>query len=342
MRALRRTAAWVAAVGTALGVLSGCADGASGSLAGYSSGSGVVEPVGARPAAAVPGDVDALQWQQTDVAGTERRYLLQTAGTSPNAPLLIALHGLNQRAWSFARATGLDAAAARAGVVLVVPEMADGAWDDGRFAGQRADDDGFVVSVVHDLVARGLVDPSRVVAVGYSNGAGLSMALASRHPDLLAGLVVISGALVDAPGAPRPRTPVPVWFAHGTDDPIQPWGGRGVRGPRMPAQLSVTSTVRAFRLADGAVAPGDVSVRRGAPGELDVPTQVWHGPHTDVTLFTLPGAGHVWPVRASEVSRLHAASPQGCPLRAAAVDATALAIRVATTMHRDPAPPATA
>ncbi len=120
---------------------------------------------------------------------------------------MVALHGLDGEAGAFARGTGLAAAAADAGVALVVPHASGRAWNDGRLGPDGPDDAAFVRAVVAELVAEGVVHPGRVVVSGFSNGAGMAMVLAAQHPLDWAGVVAVSGELLAGRGRPGPCLP---------------------------------------------------------------------------------------------------------------------------------------
>ncbi|MEZ0163856.1 PHB depolymerase family esterase [Kineococcus sp. LSe6-4] len=233
-----------------------------------------------------------------------RGYLWQPSPDPGPAPLVVALHGLDGEAGAFARGTGLPAAAAGAGVALVVPRASGRAWNDGRLGRGGPDDVAFVRAVVADLVEEGVVHPGRVVVSGFSNGAGMAMVLAARHPLDWAGAVAVSGELLAGAGAVRPEPATarggpgpPVWLSHGDADLVQPWEGRSARSPWLPALASVDETVAAFRRANDAQPQPVRSTLPGGPS-LAGPVQVttWPGP-APVRVYRLPGAGHGWPTR---------------------------------------------
>lgn len=285
----------------------------------------------ATPATAAAPDA-RTSWHDTRSGGTPRRYLLAAPpGPGPH-PMLVVLHGLGQTTGGFLTATGLVPAALAAGVVVLGPETPDRSWNDGRYGGRGRDDDAFISALVDRMVARGLADRSRVVLAGFSNGSGMAVELLDRHPHAFAGALLVGGELLASPGAPRPVVPVETVLVHGTDDPVQPWAGRARISRRMPAQIGVPATVRAFLDADAVrsttgrtVDSGkDVAVPHTA-GRIPVVRQSWRGAR-DVTLYRLLGAGHVWP--------RGECPPGGCrPRRTVArladVSATTLAVQLA-------------
>ncbi len=288
-----------------------------------------VEP-GAAPAPVVPLD-PALSWHPLTWQ-TPRRYLLATPDRAGPHPLLVVLHGLNQRTDTFLRETGLVQAALDRGVAVVGPETPDGSWNDGRFGQAGRDDDGYVLAVVDQLVADGVADPARVVLVGFSNGAGLSMEILARHPDLVHAAVLVGGELLAGRDAPRPGSPVPVSLVHGTDDPVQPWAGRPRLSRRLPSTAGVPATVSAFAAAVGAGRPEPPQTLPHFPGRIPVRAQRWPGPTASLTLYSLLDAGHVWPV--SSCPPRTACRPGSDVARPADVSATELAVEAALTAPR--------
>ena len=271
-----------------------------------------------------------LAWRNVLVHGQVRKYLLATPGATGPRPLLVVLHGLNQHTQGFLATTGVVKAALAAGVAVVGPETPDGSWNDGRFGATGRDDDGYVMAIVDQLVAERVAAPRQVVLVGFSNGAGLSIELVSRHPDAFGAMVLVGGELLAGPGMPLPQSAVPTILLHGTDDPVQPWDGRARRGPRMPAQVGVPATVAAFVRAAGAGAPAPAEDLPHTAGRIPVTAQRWSG-QAEVTLYRLVGAGHVWPVTTCPPGSCR---PSADVARLADVSATALAVQTALNTAR--------
>lgn len=69
------------------------------------------------------------------------------------------------------------------------------------------------------------IDPARLVLVSFSQGAMVSSALVMTRPDLVIGLASLAGAVLELPEfANRPNllAGLPVFIAHGSDDPYVP------------------------------------------------------------------------------------------------------------------------
>lgn len=271
----------------------------------------------------VAGVVADVQSRFVEVGGVRRHYLLYVppavAQAGRPAPLVLAFHGLHLSAAWMARSTGLVGAADRANVVLALPDAEHGVWNDGRLGPRGPDDQRFATALLDTLVRSGLADPHRVTVSGYSNGAELALVLAARQPRLFSAVVSVSGALPAMPGTPRPRTPLPAFFTHGTVDPVQPWDGRPRRNRLHPALVSEDATVRAFVTANQAGPARQVPTGSGSVQQF-----VWRAPAggAPVVLYRLVGAGHGWP--SQHDSR--------AVLRPGGLDAAALVMAVA----RDP------
>jgi phospholipase/carboxylesterase len=105
------------------------------------------------------------------------------------------------------------------------------AWYDIRDANfnARADLAGVRRSQAHieALAAREVqrgIAPRRIVFAGFSQGGAIALYAGLRHPERLAGIVALSTYLVDAPNLPTEAAPanrnVPIFMAHGTQDPV--------------------------------------------------------------------------------------------------------------------------
>ena len=91
---------------------------------------------------------------------------------------------------------------------------------DGVRASQRA-----IEALIEREKARGLA-AGRIVLAGFSQGGAMTMQTGLRHPERLAGLLVLSSSLpladtLAAEASPANRD-VPIFMAHGTHDPMIP------------------------------------------------------------------------------------------------------------------------
>ena len=106
------------------------------------------------------------------------------------------------------------------------------AWYDIlQLGGGSEDDSGIRASQksIEDLIAREGsrgISPRRVVLAGFSQGGAIVLQTALRHPDRLGGVLALSTYLPLAATLAAERNPanqdVPIFMAHGTQDPMIP------------------------------------------------------------------------------------------------------------------------
>jgi predicted esterase len=104
---------------------------------------------------------------------------------------------------------GEEASSGIAGVALLAPQAAGGAWYPQRFLAPLALNEPYlgsalgIVAALVDEIARAGVAPEKVILLGFSQGACLALEFAARHPRRYGAVVGLSGALIGPPGSPR-------------------------------------------------------------------------------------------------------------------------------------------
>jgi polyhydroxybutyrate depolymerase len=266
----------------------------------------------AAPARLAPGD------QEIRLAhgGRERFYLVHAppaAASGAALPVVLVFHGGGGTAEAQQEWAGMDRVADQEGFLAVYPagtgrfERRLLTWNAGGCCGYASDHDvddvGFVAALLDDLATRASVDPARVYATGLSNGGMLSYRLASDLAERIAAIATVGGARLAEPL--RASRPVPVLHIHSVDDPRAPFaGGPGPRFPflRRVMHPPVEDVIRQWVAHDGCPREPREAERRevakGAPDAGHTATLLVYGPCTDgseVALWRLTGAGHVWP-----------------------------------------------
>jgi predicted esterase len=96
----------------------------------------------------------------------------------------------------------------------LAPAADTGSWYPGRFFDHRSANEPFLSqaieqchSVVEEASEGGRLGPDRLVMVGFSQGACLTVEYAMRHPGRCRSLIVLTGALIGPPGNSWPDTP---------------------------------------------------------------------------------------------------------------------------------------
>lgn len=137
--------------------------------------------------------------------GQSRVWFERSPGALPAgrpAPLVVALHGFNNRGDTFAAASEWSAVADATGAFLGVfpnggvPIGNDGncAWHDFYFDGSAPDDTGFLLALINQLIAEGRADPDRVFLTGFSDGGAMALQFLCSHPEVPAAYSPWSGS----------------------------------------------------------------------------------------------------------------------------------------------------
>lgn len=128
-----------------------------------------------------------------------RLYVPGSWSRSAAAPLLVLIHGCRQTPEEFARGTRIEAAAERAGLLVLMPDQKDSAnpyrcwnWFDRRTASGKGEA-AIVAKMVRKVARRYGADPAKVVVGGMSSGAALATVLGVRFPRLVRGVFSHSG-----------------------------------------------------------------------------------------------------------------------------------------------------
>jgi polyhydroxybutyrate depolymerase len=173
------------------------------------------------------------------------------------------------------------------------------------FFGSHVDDVAFIDSLIDHVEAEYAIDPTRVYAVGYSNGGFMSFRLACDLSARIAGVVSLEGAMWKDASRCRPSSPVAVLEVHGSADPtISPDGGVGVDGFAGYVYPSVAETMQDWAGFDAcnattttASSPGMLDSNAAGPAEAER----WEGCRAAVEHWTVPGGAHapsttaLWP-----------------------------------------------
>jgi polyhydroxybutyrate depolymerase len=232
--------------------------------------------------------------------GVSRRYIVHVPpnyNAATQFPLVLNFHASGAKPETQRQNSQFNPVADKNGFIVVYPEGVKRTWNAGMCCGyaewQNIDDVGFVRELLLALKKKYAVDPKRVYATGFSNGAMFAYRLACEMPDQIAAVGVVAGGLgVDGP---EPTRPVPVIHIHGLRDENYPFNG-GV-GPRSTAKVSfraVSDTIGWWvRVNRCALTPVDTQKSNDffmeryerAPGQSGAP----------VVLYRLTNSGHSWP-----------------------------------------------
>ncbi|GAA1860812.1 PHB depolymerase family esterase [Pseudonocardia ailaonensis] len=240
-------------------------------------------PPGSATAAVVPASPGDRTLSLTRPEGAREAIVVHPASARPGAALVVVMHGSGGTGEDM-RGLGFDDLAARDGVIMAYPQGLSGTWNAGACCGSAAskkiDDVGYLTALAATLVGTDGVDPRRVYAVGFSNGAMMSYTWACAG-GALAGIGPVAGATTGP--CPSP-TPTSVIALAGTADDRVKIEGRPERG-----WDSLEVTLAPFLTADACAAPAT-----STDGPATLTTWACGGGHT-VVRDVLAGQGHSWP-----------------------------------------------
>ncbi len=234
------------------------------------------------------------------VDGLERSYIIHIpAGLSSSnpQPLVFIFHGLGGNGSYIQQSSGMDAIADANGFVVVYPNGSgtgnSQSWNGGTCCGyaldNNVDETAFVRQIIEDVGTLVKVDPARVYAAGFSNGALLSYKLACQMSDTFAAVGPVGGVLTYEDC--QPKNPVAVIHFHGTNDPTVPFdGGGNLPSPDQPFP-SVGESIAAWVKINGCddapqIEEGSVSTHTVYSSCQD---------NSAVELYAVNGIGHSWP-----------------------------------------------
>lgn len=252
----------------------------------------------ATPAATLqPGDTT----RTLTVGGLERTYILHIPpglGSLRSAPVVFVFHGLNDFATSIQAMTGFNDIADKNGFLVVYPYGSGPSqapsWNAGGCCGyaveNNMDEKEFVRQMLSDLGTIIRVDPKRIYATGYDNGAMLVYRLACEMSNTFAAIAPVSGWLLTDPC--QPQQPVSVVHVHGLDDKYTGGAGAIIYGEKPNLVVpSVEQGIATWAQLDGCKGVAQVEKQGTVTHTIYASCQAG----TAVELYAIKGWGHAWP-----------------------------------------------
>lgn len=275
-------------------LLAGC-----GGASGHTRGSHGGRPARAKRSAYRP--TRGLKTVSISSGGHQRTYLLYVPpGDSRRhrLALLLAFHGADDTAAHTAAETGLLSLDEHShGMILVFPQGYRNTWNEGagHTPAEQAgiNDVAFTATILRRVESHYAVDPHRVVATGFSNGALLAEYLGCTLSRQLTLIAPVEGQLpVSVSGHCHPPQPLSVYEVHATADPAIPYAGghfNGIGGGT--TVLSAPDSAMRWAALDHCSSPA----RSSTSGRLALSTYGSCANGVRVTLATINGGNHAWP-----------------------------------------------
>jgi len=171
-------------------------------------------------------------FKQDVMIGQEAReyyvYIPNALKGQVDRPAIIAFHGYKSDAKGFRWLIQPDKWADKHGFVMIYPNAIKKSWNAGKGAGRQnttSDDDRFAAELPTLIAERHEIDPQRIYAMGFSNGAQVAAKLLCHHSVQIAGVAMVAQSLNE--DNCRPAYKVPVVIMHGMQDPASPYKGGG-------------------------------------------------------------------------------------------------------------------
>lgn len=198
-------------------------------------------------------------------------------------PMVLGFHGAGSNHWELELGTRLSTKAEEEGFIAVYPKALgkESVWH--LTSGSSKDIDlHFTRDLIELLESNLSIDPDRIYATGYSNGAGLVDGLGCHLADKIAAIAPVAGAYAYWQTC-EPGRPVPVVTFHGTADTAAPYEGMGSSIPHWTASWAERN---------GCDPTSTVTYQKG-----QVTGETWENcdEGATVTLYTIEGGVHNWP-----------------------------------------------
>jgi polyhydroxybutyrate depolymerase len=243
-----------------------------------------------------------LKTVSIQVGAHRRSYLLYVPpGDASNhpLPLVLVFHGADDTAANTVNETSLlNISEHSHNMILVFAQGYANTWNEGTgrtpAAQAHINDVGFVATILRRVESNYAIDPHRVVATGFSNGALLTEYLGCTLSRQLTMIAPVEGELpkLISPGC-RPAVPLSVYEVHGTADGSIPYRGgpfTGIGGGTTVVLSAPNSVARWAALDKCSGAPHQTSSGALVLGSYDSCAD-----GVTVTLATINGGQHEWP-----------------------------------------------
>lgn len=185
--------------------------------------------------------IESTQDSTFIVGGDRATYVTLPVGYSREipAPLLIDLHGYTGTSLSQEQYAKMNLAAQTRGVIYAAPDglrdsQGNQFWNAFKaccnFNNNPVNDVEFIQSLIDEISSKASVDPKRIYLFGHSNGHFMSYKFACSHPETVAAIAGLAGAMDRDSDSCGATTPVSVLHIHGTSDGTINYAGASLFG----------------------------------------------------------------------------------------------------------------
>jgi polyhydroxybutyrate depolymerase len=195
----------------------------------------------------------------------------------------------------------MDLAAQKRGVIYAAPDgLPDSQgyqfWNASKaccnFNNNPVDDAAFIQSLIDEISSKASVDPKRIYVFGHSNGHFMTYKFACSHPETVAAIAGLAGAMDSDPASCGATTPVSVLHIHGTDDATINYSGGSIFGNSYTgAEQSAKRWAGIDKCSLTPTIASAFDLVSSIPGLETTPT-VYSCPEAAVELWSIKGGSH--------------------------------------------------
>ena len=230
-------------------------------------------------------------YEARSATGKMRRVIAAIPIEAPRnkpLPVVLAFHAHSQRAEDFAPNSGLENATASSQAIVVYPQGVGESWEGPTYAKTKHGEDvAFARQAVDRVSEDHTVDKKRIYATGFSNGGAMALNMACQAPDVVAGVVGVSGAYYQQQYSGCGEGRVPTMLIHQAGDKHMKLGGGTLNGM---TYYALESLFEQIGQRNGCQA---VPIRGGEPVQ-GVRAQQFDGCGAETKAVLLDGGGHRW------------------------------------------------
>jgi len=170
------------------------------------------------------------------IGGERPASLLTPSNFRGKIPLLVFLHGYSSNAAQSDSFLGISKQRDSLGFAIILPNgsidsQGDRFWNATPeccdFEDSGVDDAGYIAGLIREALTLVPIDSQRVYVMGHSNGGFMSYRMACEYPELLRGIISISGGFFKNPMLCKNPGPLNILQIHGmTDTTVPPAGSK--------------------------------------------------------------------------------------------------------------------
>ncbi|HYX33601.1 MAG TPA: alpha/beta fold hydrolase [Oligoflexus sp.] len=172
------------------------------------------------------------------IGGSRPATLLTPTNTSTSQkiPLVVFLHGYTSNGPQSDTFFGISKQRDALNIAVALPNGTQNSegnrfWNATPeccdFEQTGVNDAAYIAGLIREAASVAPIDPTRVYLVGHSNGGFMSYRMACEYPELLRGIISVSGAFFRNPALCKNPGLLNILQIHGTQDPTVPLAGGG-------------------------------------------------------------------------------------------------------------------